>query len=152
MIEQPERYLAKFAKAGSSNITVHIETCPNMSQTIKQIHELGCNAGITLKPDTPAELIFPYLSEVDMVLVMTVYPGFSGQSFMPEVLPKIARIRKTLDDVNPDVQIEVDGGISSKTIRDVYDRGATIMVAGSAIFDHPEGIKTGINALTDQIK
>jgi ribulose-phosphate 3-epimerase len=151
MIEKPERYLSKFAEAGSSTITVHIETCPNMSRTIKNIHELGCNAGITLKPDTPAELIFPYLGEVDMVLVMTVNPGFSGQSFMPEVLPKIAKIRKALDDINPDVQIEVDGGISSKTIKDVYDRGATIFVAGSAIFDHPGGIKAGINALTEQI-
>jgi ribulose-phosphate 3-epimerase len=152
MIEKPERYLARFAEAGASNLTVHIETCPEMDRTIEHIHELGCKAGITLKPDTPADMIKPYLSDVDLVLVMTVNPGFSGQSFMPEVLPKIAQIRRMLDDLNPQAQIEVDGGISSKTVKSVFEQGARIFVAGSAVFNHSGGIKTGIDAILDQIR
>lgn len=152
MIEKPERYLDKFAAAGANNLTVHIETCPDMETTLEQIHNLGCTAGITLKPATPAEQIQPFLKEVDLVLVMTVNPGFSGQSFMPEILPKIGEIRKMLDMVNPSVQIEVDGGISTKTITSVYDMGARIFVAGSSVFDHEDGIQAGIQALRDQIR
>jgi len=147
MIEKPERYLDRFAGAGADNITVHIETCPEMEETLEQIHSLGCKAGITLKPDTPVERIQPFLEYVDLVLVMTVNPGYSGQAFMPEVLPKIGEIRRMLDEVNPSVQIEVDGGISKTTINSVYDQGARIFVAGSAIFNHEDGIQAGIQAL-----
>jgi len=151
MIEKPERYLENFASSGANTLTVHIETCPDMNGTLSQIKSLGCKAGITLKPATPLEKITPFLKNVDMVLVITVNPGYSGQSFMPEILPKIGKLRKILDEVNPQVQIEVDGGISSKTIKHVYDQGARIFVAGSSVFNHSGGIKAGIKSLRDQI-
>lgn len=152
MIEEPERYLDKFAAAGASILTVHIETCPDMDKTQNMIHDLGCKAGITLNPGTSAERIRPYLKNVDLVLVMTVNPGFSGQSFMPEILPKIGQIRKMLDDINPDAMIEVDGGINPETIRKTYDQGARVFVAASAIFKHPQGIRAGIESLTENLK
>ncbi len=151
MIEKPERYLDKFAAAGAATITVHIETCPEMNKTLASIHDLGCKAGITLNPATHASTIKPYLNNVDMVLVMTVNPGFGGQSFMPEVLPKIGQIRKMLDDINPEVRIEVDGGIKPETIQQTYDQGARIFVAGSAIFNHPQGIRAGLKSLTEKL-
>jgi len=151
MIIDPEKYLEDFADAGASNLTVHIETCPRMDQTLDKIRELGCKSGITLKPATSAEKIKPYLEKVDFVLVMTVNPGFSGQSFMPEMMPKIRDIRMMLDEINPEVPIEVDGGISPSTIGQAYENGARIFVSGSAIFDHPDGIKTGIKSLKDKI-
>jgi len=151
MIEKPERYLDKFAAAGAATITVHIETCPEMNKTLASIHDLGCKAGITLNPATHASTIKPYLHNVDMVLVMTVNPGFGGQSFMTEVLPKIGQIRKMLDDINPEVDIEVDGGIKPETIQQTYDQGARIFVAGSAIFNHPQGIRAGLKSLTEKL-
>ncbi len=151
MIEEPERYLDKFAAAGASSLTVHIETCPDMDKTQKMIHDLGCKAGITLNPGTSADSILPFLRNVDLVLVMSVNPGFSGQSFLPEVLPKINQIRKMLDEINPDVLIEVDGGINPETIRQTYDQGARVFVAASAIFKHPRGIQAGIESLTEKL-
>ena len=151
MIEEPERYLDKFAAAGASSLTVHIETCPDMDKTQKMIRDLGCKAGITLNPGTSADTIQPFLKNVDLVLVMSVNPGFSGQSFLPEVLPKINQIRKMLDEINPDVLIEVDGGINPETIRQTYDQGARIFVAASAIFKHPQGIQAGIESLTEKL-
>ncbi len=151
MVEQPERYLESFSNAGATNLTVHIETCPEMEKTLALIHSLGCKAGITLNPDTSARLIQPFLKEADLVLVMTVNPGFSGQSFLTEVLPKIGEIRTMLDKIKPDVPIEVDGGISPQTIRQTYDQGARIFVAASAIFKHPRGILAGVQSLTEQL-
>jgi ribulose-phosphate 3-epimerase len=151
MIEEPERYLEKFAAAGATNLTVHIETCPDMEKTQAMIHDLGCQAGITLNPPTSAKLIEPYLKNADLVLVMSVNPGFSGQSFLPEVLPKINQIRKMLDQINPEVLIEVDGGINPDTIRQTYQQGARVFVAASAIFNHSSGIKAGIDSLTEQL-
>jgi ribulose-phosphate 3-epimerase len=151
MIEKPERYLEDFARAGADYLTVHIETCPEMKGTQAQIHKLGCKAGITLNPATGAERIKPYLDTADLVLVMSVQPGFSGQSFMPEVLPKISRIREMLDEVHPEVKIEVDGGINAGTILDAYQRGARVFVAASAIFKYPDGIEAGVQSLVDQL-
>ncbi len=151
MIEKPERYLKDFASAGSDYLTVHIETCPQMAETQTQIHKLGCKAGITLNPGTSADQIQPYLTSADLVLVMSVQPGFSGQSFMPEVLPKIGQIRRMLDEVNTQVQIEVDGGINPSTILDTYQQGARVFVAASAIFKHPQGIQAGVRSLVDQL-
>lgn len=151
MIQEPERYLDHFASAGADGLTVHIETCPDMEKTLKLIRELGCKAGITLNPGTSEEKIQPYLEDVDLVLVMTVQPGFSGQSFRPEVLPKIGRIRKMLDEVKPEVEIEVDGGINPQSIRQTYEQGARVFVASSSIFKHPQGIKAGIQSLVDQL-
>jgi ribulose-phosphate 3-epimerase len=151
MIEEPERYLDDFANAGATNLTVHIETCPDMTSTLEQIHTLGCKAGITLNPATNAVDIQPYLPDVDLVLVMSVNPGFSGQTFMEGSLPKIAQIKEMLDQLNSTVPIEVDGGIKPANIRDTYQQGARIFVAASAIFKHPDGIQTGIHSLTEQL-
>jgi len=151
MITEPERYLEDFASAGADYLTVHIETCPEMADTQAQIHSLGCKAGITLNPDTGADQIRPYLSTADLVLVMSVQPGFSGQSFKPEVLGKIAQIRTMLDELHPEVQIEVDGGINPQTILEAYQQGARIFVAASAIFKHPDGIQAGIQSLVKQL-
>ncbi len=147
MIEKPESLLEAFAQAGASTLTVHIETCPHIHRTIQIIHQLSCKAGITLNPGTPASAIAPALPFVDLVLVMTVNPGYSGQSFIPEVVPKIAQIRKMLDEVNPQTMIEVDGGITSQTLPAVLEAGAQVFVAASAIFKHPLGIKAGIKKL-----
>jgi ribulose-phosphate 3-epimerase len=151
MIEQPDRYLADFASAGASNLTVHVETCPEMHKTLADIKALGCRAGITINPATGANHIQPYLKEIGLVLVMSVNPGFSGQSFKPETLPKIGRIRDMLDQVNPGVLIEVDGGINPDTIRSTYDQGARVFVAASAIYRHPEGIQAGLRSLTEKL-
>jgi ribulose-phosphate 3-epimerase len=147
MIEKPERYLENFIRAGADILTVHIETCPEIDKTLNKIRELGCKAGITLNPMTEAEKIEPYINLADLVLVMTVQPGFSGQTFMVEVLPKIGQIRKLIDEIKPEVFLEVDGGINPETIRLAFDQGARVFVAASAIFKHPLGIQAGIDSL-----
>ena len=151
MIEEPERYLENFISAGADILTVHIETCPEIDKTLNTIHELGCKAGITLNPGTAAEQIQPYLKLVDLVLVMTVQPGFSGQSFMMDLLPKISQIRESIDKIKPEVLLEVDGGINPETIRLAFDEGARVFVAASAIFEHPQGIKAGFDSLLAQL-
>lgn len=151
MIEKPERYLENFIKAGADYLTVHVETCPELDKTLKMIRDLGCNAGITLNPGTEAEEIEPYLHLADLVLVMTVQPGFSGQSFMPDMLPKISRIRKSINEIKPEILLEVDGGINPETIKSTYDHGARVFVAASAIYKHPQGIGAGIDSLVDKL-
>ncbi len=151
MIEKPERYLSTFISSGADYLTVHIETCPEVAETLTTIHDLGCKAGITLNPGTRADEIEPFLKLVDLVLVMTVQPGFSGQSFMADMLPKIGHIRKALDEIKPEVFLEVDGGINPETIRSAYDQGARVFVAASAIFKHPQGIQAGVDNLLEQL-
>ena len=112
-------------------------------------HALGCKAGVTLNPSTPALALEPVLPLVDLVLVLTVNPGFSGQKFLPEVLPKIGQLRGMLDAVNPSARLEVDGGLSSATLPEVQKRGADVFVAGSFVFGHPQGIAGGIRALRE---
>lgn len=147
MIEEPERHIEAFAKAGATNLTVHVETCPHLHRVIQQIHALGCKAGVALNPSTPALALEPVLSLVDLVLVLTVNPGFSGQKFLPEVMPKIGQLRGLLDAANPSARLEVDGGISSATLPEVQERGADVFVAGSSIFGYPQGIAAGIQEL-----
>lgn len=151
MIEKPERYLSNFVNAGSDYLTVHIETCPDMDKTLNSILELDCKAGITLNPGTGAEEIEPYLHLADLVLVMTVQPGFSGQSFMPDILPKISRLRKSIDEIKPEILLEVDGGINAETIKIAYDHGARVFVAASAVFKHPQGIQAGMDSLLGEL-
>jgi ribulose-phosphate 3-epimerase len=152
MIEEPDRYLENFISAGADYLTVHIETCPEIEKTINRIHDLGCKSGITLNPGTDAEMIKPFINLVDLVLVMTVQPGFSGQSFMPEILPKINTIRKMINEIKPEVLLEVDGGINPETIRSAYDQGACVFVAASAIFNHPQGIQAGMDSLLNSLE
>ena len=149
MIEKPENLIEAFAKAGASRITVHVETCPHLHRTIQQIQSLGVKAGVTLNPSTPAVLLKEVLSYVDLVLVMTVNPGFGGQNFIVEMLPKISEIRQMLDTVNPSAWLEVDGGVSEKTTPVLARAGADAFVAGNAVFKHPGGIAAGIRTLRE---
>lgn len=147
MIEKPERYIEAFAKAGASGLTVHVETCPDMHNTLKQIKSLGCWAGVVLNPGTPVEEVEPYLTEADLVLVMSVNPGYSGQSFMPESIAKVAHIRQKLDELGSSAWLEVDGGINTATLPKMKAAGATAFVAATAIFRNPQGIEEGIRSL-----
>ena len=151
MIEQPERYLEAFAKAGASGLTVHVETCPDLAGTLKQIKSLGCTAGIVLNPPTPVREIEPFLAEADLVLIMSVNPGYSGQSFIPETIAKVAEVRKQLDALGSSAWLEVDGGIDVNTLPLMKDAGATAFVAATAVFKHPEGPGAGVRSLRNVI-
>ncbi|MDP2993753.1 MAG: ribulose-phosphate 3-epimerase [Anaerolineales bacterium] len=152
MIEAPERFLEAFAKAGASSLIVHVETCPDITGTLKTIKSLGCKAGVTLNPATPARCIEPALNLADQVLVMTVHPGYSGQELMPELISKVAEIRRRLDEIHSLAWLEVDGGISAATISRVREAGADAFVAASAIFHHPDGIAAGIRSLREHLQ
>jgi ribulose-phosphate 3-epimerase len=147
MIESPENLLEAFAQAGSSILTVHVETCPNLHRTLQTIRELGCKAGVVLNPATPVDLVEPVLHMVDLVLVLSVNPGFSGQSFLPEVLPKLTVLRNGLEKINPTAHLEIDGGIDSNTLPLALKAGANVFVAAHSIFDYPTGITAGIRQL-----
>ena len=142
MIEQPERYIANFAEAGASNITVHVETCPHLHRTIEQIRELGTQASVSINPATPLGTLEEILPYVDMVLLMTVNPGFGGQSFIPTMLPKIERLREQVRAGQLRTDIEVDGGVNVETVGSVVSAGANVLVAGSAIFAPQGGVAT----------
>ena len=147
MIEKPERYIEAFAKAGASGLTVHVETCPDIVGTLRQIKSLGCRAGAVLNPETPVGAIQPALMEADLVLVMSVHPGYSGQSFMPETIAKVSEIRKKLNALRSSAWLEVDGGIDLETMPKMKEAGATAYVAAMAIFKHPEGPAAGVKSL-----
>ncbi len=135
MIEQPERYLEAFVEAGAHFLTVHQETCPHLHRTVAQIRELGARPGVAINPATPVETLVDILPFVDLVLIMTVNPGFGGQRFIPECVPKIDRLTRRLEAAGrDDVEIEVDGGIDPDTAPAVVAAGATVLVAGSAVF------------------
>src|SRR5512147_886456 len=147
MIENPERYLEVFAKAGASGLTVHVETCPDLSGTLKQIKALGCRAGVVLNPETPVGAIQSVLPEADLVLVLSVHPGYSGQQFIPETIDKVAEIRLKLNALRSSAWLEVDGGIDVETLPKMKEAGATAFVAATAIFKHPEGSAAGVKSL-----
>jgi len=151
MIERPENLIEAFAKAGASRIIVHVETCPHLHRTLQQIKSLGCAAAVTLNPATPAIAIQPVLGMLDQVLVMSVNPGFGGQKFIPESIEKIRSIRNMLDEIQSPARLEVDGGITPKTLPLVRDAGADTFVAGSFIFHHPKGIAAGIRELRESL-
>lgn len=134
MIESPERYISDFAAAGASVITVHAEACVHLHRVVHQIKELGIKAGVAINPGTPASAVREVLEDVDMVLVMTVNPGFGGQAFIPNTLRKITQIREWANEVNPNLLIEVDGGVSEATAPLVVSAGADVLVAGNAVF------------------
>jgi ribulose-phosphate 3-epimerase len=151
MIKTPENLLRAFANAGADRLTVHVEAVEDLEKTLLTIREMGLRASIALSPDTPVEAIEPALFMVDMVLVMTVYPGYSGQEFLPEMLPKIHQVRMMLDEVNPHATIQVDGGINTHTLPLTLGAGAQVFVAASAIYRHPQGIQAGVKALREQL-
>lgn len=137
MIEQPELYLRDFRAAGADLITVHAETCPHLHRVIQMIKETGAKAGVALNPHTPLDVLKYMLEELDLVLIMSVNPGFGGQVFIPNVLPKINLLREWAKDRNPELLIQVDGGINRDTAPLVVEAGANVLVAGSAVFNHP---------------
>ena len=145
MIEEPERYLSDFKKAGADYLTIHVEATEKVEDTLKEIRELGMKPGISLRPRTPVESIFPFLKLVDLVLVMTVEPGFGGQAFMHEQVPKLAQIRQELQRQNHSALIEVDGGVTDQTARNLLE--ADVLVAGTFIFKHD--YRSAIQSLKD---
>ena len=134
MITEPERYIDEFARAGADIITFHLEATKDIKNCIELCKKNGCRAGLSIKPNTPASEVFPYLGELDMVLVMTVEPGFGGQGFLSFTLDKIKQIRQKADELGLDLDIQVDGGITDKTCGDVKKNGANILVAGTYLF------------------
>ena len=134
MITEPIRYVEEFVKSGADLITIHYEACEDVKATIKKIKELGVKVGISICPETPADVLDDYLEEVDMILVMTVHPGFGGQKLIPECLGKVKEIREKLNAKGLQTDIQVDGGIYTSNVREALDAGANIIVAGSAVF------------------
>ena len=135
MIEEPIRYIEPFAKASADIITVHLEACEDLDATIAKIKEFGCKVGVSIKPGTPVSALEPYVEKIDMILIMSVEPGFGGQKFMPIALDKIAEAKAMVDAKGLDIDIQVDGGIYTHNVEDVIKAGANIIVAGSAVFN-----------------
>lgn len=152
MIENPERSLSDYAKAGADHITVHIEACPHIHRTLQQIKQLGCKAGIAINPGTSLTTIEEVVTSADIVLIMTVNPGYSGQEFIRSSSQKIARCASMLEHAGSSALIEVDGGISAATIPIVYQAGARAFVAASAIFNHSGGITAGVRDLQTALR
>ncbi len=147
MIVEPEKHLKTFADAGADFLTVHYETCPHIHRTLQTIRELGVKPGLTFNPGTPLEPLNLLADMVDLVLIMSVNPGFGGQKFIPQSLEKIRQARAILDLHGSKAIVQVDGGIAPQTIRENYEAGARNFVAGTAVFKHPEGIAGGVRAL-----
>ncbi|MFC0296322.1 ribulose-phosphate 3-epimerase [Geobacillus jurassicus] len=138
MIADPDRYIPAFAKAGADLISVHVEACVHLHRTIHFIKEQGVKAGVVLNPHTPVEMIRHVIADVDLVLLMTVNPGFGGQAFIPAVVPKIREVARMANEQNKEVDIEVDGGINAETAPLCVEAGANVLVAGSAIYNEPD--------------
>ncbi|HEY5730293.1 MAG TPA: ribulose-phosphate 3-epimerase [Anaerolineales bacterium] len=151
MIEKPEEHLESFARAGASGLTVHVETCPHLHRTLQYIKSLGCRAGVALNPGTAVGAIEAVLGEADLVLVMSVNPGFGGQGFISESLGRVADIRRRLDALGSSAWLEVDGGVSVETISQLKEAGTTAFVAGTSVFKHLQGIEAGVRALRSAI-
>ena len=140
MIVEPEKYVKRFAEAGADYVTFHHEACADPKAVVAEIKSAGAKAGVSVKPATPVEEVFPYLAELDMVLVMSVEPGFGGQSFMPHSLDKVRALRKEISEKGYNCLIEIDGGITSNNAGEVYGAGVDVIVAGSSVFnsENPE--------------
>ena len=134
MIVEPERYIKEFAACGADGITFHLEATKEPQQVIEQIHSYGIQAGISIKPGTPLEEVFPYVSQVEMMLMMSVEPGFGGQAYIPESTERIARMKQYITENQLETKLEVDGGIDAGNVSEVIQAGADIFVAGSAVF------------------
>ena len=151
MINHPERHIEAFARAGAYSLTIHIENNTHIHRTLELIRKAGCLAGVALNPGTPASSLESVLELVDMVLVMTVDPGFSGGVFIPQTVQKISRVHQMLKAVKSEALIQVDGGINSTTLPLTYKAGARIFVSATAIFKYPQGITEGVHALRNSI-
>ena len=144
MIEEPDRLIPDFAKAGANILTVHPEACRHLHRVIYQIKDLGVRAGISLNPGTPASVLEPVIGDVDLVLVMTVNPGFGGQKYIHSVTSKIAKVRRMLDEAGSGAELEVDGGINAETASKAVEAGARVLVAGSAVFNDRDTVAGSI--------
>ena len=142
MVQEPIRYVEAFQKAGADILTVHLEACEDVKATIDKIRECGMKVGLSICPETEAEALKPYLKEVDMILVMSVHPGFGGQKFIPESLEKIRKVREMIEEQGLSVDVEVDGGIYLTNVREVLEAGVNVVVAGSAVFKGEPGQNT----------
>ena len=151
MIEKPENHIEAFSNAGASHLSVHIENNPNVYRTLEHIRSLSVKPGIVLNPGTPAAAISSVIPLVDIILVMTVNPGFSGQKFIPSVVPKISDVRELLISQHAKAMIQVDGGITEQTLPLTYKAGARVFVAATAIFKHPQGIAAGVQMLRKSV-
>ncbi len=151
MIENPDRYIEAFAKAGANRITVHQEVCEDLAGTLRAIRGFGVAPGVALNPDTPVEAVRDTLGELDLLLVMSVHPGFGGQSYIPATTPKLELARKLLDEIGSDAELEVDGGIDAGNAARIARAGATVLVAGSSVFGHEGGAAQGVRALWDAL-
>jgi len=149
MIEHPERYISEFINAGADIITVHVEASPHILSTIQAIKEQGVKAGVSLNPPTPLSAVDEFIHHVDLILIMSVNPGFGGQSFIPETLPRIANMRKIIDSRKPGVELEVDGGINADNAPDIVKAGANVLVAGNSVFRAEEGISGALQRLRE---
>lgn len=134
MVQEPVRYIEEFVKAGADSLTVHVEACEDVSDTLKKIKALGCRCAVSLNPDTPAEKVMPYLELVDMVLVMSVHPGFGGQKLIPETLEKVKAFARYREEKRLNYKIEIDGGVNQKNIEEIVAIGVDVVVAGTAVF------------------
>lgn len=147
MIEEPEKYIEAFAKAGADILTVHQEVCPQLARTLVQIRALGVKAGVAVNPATPLETVRHVLRDLDLLLVMSVNPGFGGQSYIPTSTEKIRRARQLLNEQGSSAELEVDGGIDAGNAGLIASMGATVVVAGSAVFRHAGGAAEGVRAI-----
>lgn len=142
MILEPERYAEAFKAAGADHLTVHIEACPHLHRNVQQIKSLGMKAGVAVNPHTPINFLQDILGDIDIVLLMSVNPGFGGQSFIPHTLNKIRELRKIIDDNKLDVKIEIDGGVTVENAKEILDAGAHVLVAGNTVFASKDPIET----------
>ena len=151
MVDAPDQLIPDFAKAGASILTVHAEACAHLHRTVHLIRESGARPGVALNPSTPASALEEIVDDLDLVLVMTVNPGFGGQSFISSVVPKIHRVRAMLDERSLETELEVDGGINAETAEEVVKNGARVLVAGSAIFNKRESVAEAMTRLRGSI-
>lgn len=147
MVDNPENFIVPFAEAGADNISIHIELSDNPEILLDRIHSLDCSAGLVLKPATPAATLSPWLKYIDLILVMSVEPGFGGQEFMPSSLEKISQLHNMIEESGRNIHLEVDGGINEKTASQAVAAGANLLVAGTSIFRDPEGVCSAIRRL-----
>jgi ribulose-phosphate 3-epimerase len=149
MIEDPDRYVEDFVDAGADIVTVHQEACPHLHRTVQRIREMGAKAGVALNPATPLSSVGEVLPFVDLLLIMSVNPGFGGQAYIPTSTVKIRQARRMLLDMESTAELEVDGGVDAFTVRQVAEAGASVIVAGSAVYGHPDGARGGVRALRE---
>lgn len=151
MISNPQDFIEPFANAGATRLSIQLESTPHAYRLLQHVRSLGCHPGIVINPGTPASSLENVLHLADMILIMTVNPGFSGQKFLPDICQKISQVRQMIEEKGLDTLIQVDGGITSQTLPLTYQAGARVFVAATAIFKHPQGILAGVQALRQSI-